>query len=55
MYLKFMLNLIILSMANYVMAQSLNVFGQPLCTLYVVTNLKQDFTEMVFVIRVLMM
>ena len=30
MYLKLMLNFIILNMANYAMAQSLNVFGQPL-------------------------
>ena len=30
MYLKLMLNFIILIMANYAMAQSLNVFGQPL-------------------------
>ena len=30
MYLKLMLNLIILNMSNYIMAQSLNVFGQPL-------------------------
>lgn len=30
MYLKLMLNFIILIMANYTMAQSLNVFGQPL-------------------------
>ena len=30
MYLKLMLNFIILNMANYAMAQSLNVFRQPL-------------------------
>ena len=30
MYLNLMLNFIILNMANYAMAQSLNVFGQPL-------------------------
>ena len=30
MYLKLMLNFIILIMANFTMAQSLNVFGQPL-------------------------
>ena len=53
MYLKLMLNFIILIMANYTMAQSLNVFGQPFHS--VVTNLKQDFIEMDFAIRVPMM
>ena len=52
MYLKLMLNFIILIMANYTMAQSLNVFGQPsLCC----NEPKTGFYRDGFAIRVPMM